>query len=164
MSDDKQQTQTQEPDTSDQIPVTPDRDEVEIWKLKAQECEMNWKRALADYQNLERQTHEGQIRFAKLATQGFVEELLQPYEHLQLAAKHLQDKGLEMVINQFKQVFESQGLVEINPLGKPFDAGSMEVIETKGGKENEVLEVASVGFELNGIVVKHARVVVGKGK
>lgn len=126
------------------------------------EYEMKYKRALADYQNLERQTRESQIRFAKLATQGFVEELIGPYDNLLLATKHLKDKGLEMVIGQFRQVFESQGLKEINPIGQTFDATTMEAVDTKEGEEGKVIEVMSVGYELNGIVIKHAQVVVGK--
>ena len=134
------------------------------WEQKAEEFELKYKRVLADYQNLERQTAEGMKRFAKIATQGFVEELVEPFDHLLLASKHLKDKGLEMVISQFKQVFENQGLKEINPVGQAFDPTKMEAIDTREGKENSVEEVVSVGYELNGIVIKHARVVVGKSK
>lgn len=133
-------------------------------ELKLAEAEGKYKRALADYQNLERQTREAQIRFAKLATQGFVEELIGPYGNLLLATKHLKDKGLEMVIGQFRQVFESQGLKEINPIGQAFDASSMEAVDTREGEEGKVVEVMSVGYELNGIVIQHAQVIVGKKK
>lgn len=126
------------------------------------EAEGKYKRALADYQNLERQTRESQIRFAKLATQGFVEELIGPYDNLLRATAHLKDKGLEMVIGQFRQVFESQGLKEISPIGQLFDATTMEAVDTKEGEEGKVIEVMSVGYELNGIVIKHAQVIVGK--
>lgn len=136
----------------------------EIAQLKAQveEAEGKWKRSLADYQNLERQTTEAQKRFAKIATQDFVQEMVGPYEHLKMAASHIKDKGLDMVLNQFRQVFETQGLKEINPLGKKFDPSTMEAIETKEGKDGEVLHVMNCGYELNGIVIQPARVVVGK--
>ncbi len=123
-----------------------------------------YRRALADYQNLERHMGEEQHRFAKIATQMFVEQMLIPFDHLQMAAKHIQDKGLGLVIAQFKQLFESQGLKEIESLGRPFDAATMEAIETREGKQDEVLEVAQAGYELNGIVVRPAKVIVGKGK
>ncbi len=128
------------------------------------EVEGKYKRALADYSNLERQTRESQIRFAKLATQGFVEELVEPYDHLKLAAKHLKDKGLEMVMSHFTRVFDSQGLKELNPEGKAFDASQMEAVDTVEGDEGKVIEVVSSGYELNGVVIKPARVIVGTKK
>lgn len=136
--------------------------QIQILTEKVIEFEAKYKRALADYQNLERQTKEAHIRFAKLATQGFVEEMVEPYDHLKLAAAHLKDKGLDMVMTQFKGVFESQGLKEINPLGKMFDAATMEAIDTAEGKDGEVVKVVSSGYELNGFVVKPAKVIVGK--
>ncbi|MEP7166856.1 MAG: nucleotide exchange factor GrpE [Candidatus Woesebacteria bacterium] len=130
-------------------------------EMKLAETEGKYKRALADYQNLERQTAESSMRFAKLATKDFVEQLVEPYDHLLLAAKHVKDKGLDMVITQFKHVFESQGLQEINPVGLPFDPQTMEAIDTKEGEEDKVVEVVSVGYALNGIVIKPAKVIVG---
>ncbi len=135
-----------------------------IEKLLAQcgEYEAKYKRALADYQNLERLSAEQSVRFAKLATKDFVEELVEPYDHLLLAAKHVKDKGLDMVISQFRQVFESQGLKELHPVGEVFDPLKMEAVDTKDGEEGKVVEVMSSGYELNGIVVKPAQVIVGK--
>ncbi len=121
-----------------------------------------YRRALADYQNLERQVREDQSRFARIATQLFVEQMLMPFDHLMMAAKHINDKGLNLVIGQFKQLFESQGLREIEALGKKFDPTSMEAIEAKEGEEDVVLEVMQPGYELNGVVVRPAKVVVGK--
>ncbi len=124
--------------------------------------EGKYRRALADYQNLERQTQEDQSRFMKIAARLFVEQMLVPFDHLQMAAKHIQDKGLDLVIAQFKQLFESQGLKEIEAQGKSFDATRMEVIDTKEGEEGKVLEVVQPGYELNGVVIRPAKVVVGK--
>lgn len=129
---------------------------------KAELSEEKYKRALADYQNLERQVADANLRMVKLATKEFVESLVGPYVHLKMAASHLHDKGLEMVLRQFQQVFEAQGLEEINPVDQEFDAETMEAIETKEGKENVVLEVAQEGYRLNGIVIKPAKVIVGK--
>lgn len=131
-------------------------------KRKAEVSEEKYRRALADFQNLERHMADTNLRMVKLATKEFVESLVGPYDHLRMAASHLHDKGLEMVLRQFQQVFEVQGLEEINPKDEEFDPEIMEAIETKEGKENMVLEVAQVGYRLNGIVIKPAKVIVGK--
>jgi len=133
-----------------------------VLQTRAELAEEKYKRALADYQNLERHVAEANVRMVKLATKEFVESLVGPYDHLRMAASHLHDKGLEMVLRQFQQVFESQGLEEINPENTEFDPETMEAIETKEGKENVVIEVAQVGYRLNGIVIKPAKVIVGK--
>ncbi|PWU22747.1 nucleotide exchange factor GrpE [Candidatus Cerribacteria bacterium 'Amazon FNV 2010 28 9'] len=140
--------------------------EQQIAQLQSQLDQANekYRRSLADFQNLERQTMEAQTRYVKLATEGFVQELLQPFSHLKLAAAHLKDKGLDMVIAQFVHVFESQGLTEIDVMGKPFDPVKMEAIDTAEGDPDVVVAVHEAGYELNGIVVKPAKVVVGKTK
>ncbi len=131
---------------------------------RAEVSEEKYKRALADYQNLERHMAEANLRMVKLATKEFVESLVGPYDHLRMAASHLHDKGLEMVLRQFQQVFEVQGLEEINPTDEEFNPEIMEAVETKEGKVNVVLEVAQVGYRLNGIVIKPAKVIVGKSQ
>ncbi len=164
MTDNKKKTKQDEEQVDQVISGSGDQKDLQIQILteKVIEFEGKYKRALADYQNLERQTKEAHIRFAKLATQSFVEEMIEPYDHLKLAAAHVKDKGLDMVMGQFKTVFESQGLQEINPEGKMFEAATMEAVDTAEGKEGEVLKVMSSGYELNGFVVKPAKVVVGK--
>lgn len=163
MPDKKQKMTTNEshPETRDGVSSVQEPNK-ENWKEKAEEFEGKWKRALADYQNLERQTKLAQVMYIKLATKDFVEQLVEPYDHLLRAAGHLQDKGLDMVLEQFRKVFESQGLQEIDPQGKVFDPSTMEAVDTKEGEEGKVLEVMSRGYTLSGIVVKHALVVVGK--
>jgi molecular chaperone GrpE (heat shock protein) len=46
-------------------------------------------------------------------------------------------------------------------LNQPFDATKMEAVDTRDGEEGKVVEVVSNGYELNGVVIKHVRVVVG---
>lgn len=169
MADSKQPKKQKTPDDDQKLndqEVTQVTDDVqaEMTALtqKVEELDWKYKRALADYQNLERQVRQDQQRFAKIATQMFVEQMLTPFDHLQMAAKHINDKGLELVIAQFKQLFESQGLTEIEAAGKQFDANTMEAIETRDGEEGMVLEVAQPGYQLHGVVIRPAKVVVGK--
>ena len=138
----------------------------ELARLEEQlaHCKDREQRALADYQNLIRRTREDQSRFAKLATVEFVENLLQPLGHLQLAADQLNDQGLTMVITQLWQTLEQQGLSRIEVKGKRFDVETMEVVEKEEGDEEEQVVVKEVrpGYTLNEIVIQHAKVVLGK--
>jgi molecular chaperone GrpE len=140
-------------------------DEVELLQEKlvaAQEAE---RRAKADYHNLVRRTQDERAMLIKLATKSFVADLLAPLSHLTLAAQQLKDKGLDMVIGQLWQTLENQGLKEINPLGQTFDFTTMEVVDKEEGVDETgavVTKVVKTGYSLNGEVIDHAKVVVGK--
>ncbi len=121
-------------------------------------------RSQADYQNLVRRGQEDRARFAKLATQDLVEALLQPLDHLEMAASQLSDPGLDMVVHQFQQVLNQFGVEEIECLGEEFDPIFMEVVENKAADSSQqavVKKVVSKGYKLNGVVIRHAKVVVG---
>ncbi len=78
-------------------------------------------RALADYQNLVRRQQDDRQKLARLANLDFVTTLLEPLEHLQLAAHQLNDSGLNMVLGQLVERLKEQGLEPIIPTGQPFD-------------------------------------------
>lgn len=117
-------------------------------------------RAYADYQNLVRRTQEERAKLAKFASQQLIEDLLQPLEHLSMAADQLSDPGLDMVTSQLAQTLQQHGLEEIYPLGKPFDLETMEVVEQNGG-DDIVSAVVKRGYKLHGKIIQHAKVVLG---
>jgi molecular chaperone GrpE len=129
-------------------------------ETKVQQAEDQKNRALADYQNLLRRTQEERVRTAKLATQSLVADLIQPLDHLALAAAQLNDTGLNMVVGQFWQALNDNGLQELNPMGQNFDPLTMEVVEKQGEGET-VIKVLAKGYTLNGEVIRVAKVVVG---
>lgn len=121
-------------------------------------------RALADYQNLIRRTDGERLKLIKLASRGLVADLLQPLEHLSLAADHLQDAGLSMAIKQLWQQLDEHGLKEIKVMGKEFDVNTMEAVESDGvgkKKAEKVVKIVRRGYTLNGEVLQHAKVVLG---
>ncbi len=126
-------------------------EKLELAQLKEQ-------RALADYQNLVRRTQQDMLRRSKLAAKDFVTSLLQPLEHLHLAAEQLNDPGLHMVVGELWKNLDEQGLTKIECLGKPFDLDYMEAVE-KAGKGEKVTKVVRNGYELNGETVQVARVI-----
>lgn len=134
--------------------------EEEILQLKEQLklSEEREKRALADYQNLQRRTIEERMAFIKLANKDFCQILLQPLEHLSLAASNIKDQGLNMVVEQFWKELKDFGLEELDVLGKNFDLNTMEVVDKQGDGE-KVSKVVRKGYKLNGEVIQHAQVI-----
>lgn len=124
--------------------------------IQARESEL---RSKADYQNLVRRTQDERSKMAKFATLQLVESLLEPLDHLRLAAEHVQDQGLEMVVKTLWQVLEDHGVRPMDLLGKKFDESLMEVVDTEGEGQT-VKKIISQGYTLNGEVIRHAKVVV----
>ena len=117
-------------------------------------------RALADYQNLERRQREERNQTIEFAKQEVFANLLQPLEHLDLAAKTIKDQGLDMVVKQFWETLQDKGLTMLTPQGQKFDAEQMEAIE-KVGEGETVQEVVAPGFKLGAHVLRPAKVKVG---
>lgn len=134
--------------------------EAEILRLKEelQNAQEREKRALADYQNLKRRSMEERVTFIKMANKDFCQVLLQPLEHLSLAAINIKDQGLNMVVEQFWKELRDFGLEEIEVVGQKFDLNTMEVVDKQGDGE-KVIKVVRKGYKLNGEVIQHAQVI-----
>ncbi len=118
------------------------------------------RRALADYQNLQRRTQEERSFVAKMATQNLVGDLLDHLDHLSMALEHNPDKGLEMIVSQLWATLKDHGLEELNVLNQPFNPETMEAVENTG-ESGVVTKIVQRGYSLNGIVLRVAKVVVG---
>jgi len=132
-------------------------------KMKKTDLETNLKRALADYQNLEKRHQTDRLAFAKFAAAGLIKNLLPALDDLERAQTHLKEKGLQLAIDQFKSALKAAGVEEIAVLGKAFDPHRAECTEMVSGVKNQVIFVIIKGYTLNGRVLRPARVKVGNG-
>ncbi|MBI4099829.1 nucleotide exchange factor GrpE [Candidatus Microgenomates bacterium] len=118
-------------------------------------------RALADYQNLEKQTESWKTEFAQFSNLGLIRKLLEVLDDLEKAQEHLQDEGLNLIIGKLHNILREEGLEEIDVLGKPFDPITAEVISTEPGQEeHKVIKVLQKGYKLKEKVIRPAKVTV----
>lgn len=128
---------------------------------KHQELENQLKRALADYQNLERRVEEERRLLTQLSSAIVVEKFLPVLDNLESAQAHLNDQGLELVIKQFKDVLTSEGVEEIPAVGLSFDPKLHEATEVvEGENDNLIVKVAKKGYKINDKVIRPVQVVV----
>lgn len=127
------------------------------------QLEEKYKRVLADYQNQERRHKEGQSQLIKMANATLIEKLLINLDSLELAQKHIQDKGLQMVIDQFFNSLLQEGLKEIKTDHGQFDPLLMDCTEVVFGKKDQVVETIAKGYYLYDNVLRPAKVKVGAG-
>ncbi len=129
--------------------------------------EENWKRALADYKNLERRVETDKREFAKLANANLIARLLPSLDILDLAASHNQDMGVQLAAKQFREALKDEGLESIEPaVDSPFDHNLHECTETvdltENKSENTISELVLKGYKIGDYVLRPARVKVYK--
>ncbi len=138
---------------------------------RVNELENNWKRAVADYRNLERRVKKERADFAKYANEVILLKLIPIVDDLERAvaasAIHRRegvdagvDEGVKNILEKFKTVLESEGVTEIEALGKEFDPNLMEGVEEElePGGEEKVVEVVEKGYMLGDKVLRPAKV------
>ena len=145
--------------------------QTELQKLQDSFDSVNgqFKRALADYQNLEKRIAEGRSEMNSWAVNDLMRQIAQVMHYFDQAFKGVTEdeqksgwfKGVQMATLQLRQVLQNQGLEEIETDGQ-FDPSSHEAVDTKEGEDGKILEVVEKGYKLNGKILKPARVVVGK--
>lgn len=129
---------------------------------KVESLDNSWKRALADYSNLEKRTAEEKENFLTLVKIQVIESFLPFFDNLEKIQEHSDDEGLRIVIKDLKNTLKNMGVEEIDALGKDFDHNTMEAMELKKGEKNKVLEIYQKGYLLNGNLLRPAKVVVGQ--
>ncbi len=131
-------------------------------ETKIVSLENNWKRAVADYKNLEKRTAEEKTNYMHFTKSQVIKEFLPFFDNLERLEDHTNDEGLKLVIKDLKNTLKNMGVEEVDALGKDFDHNTMEAMELKKGEKNKVLEIYQKGYLLNGNLLRPAKVVVGQ--
>ncbi len=119
------------------------------------------KRALADYQNLEKRVSNEKSEWIKISNKDLLLRLLPGLDSLLLAQRHTQDEGVKVSIKHFLDILEGEGVKKIETVGKDFDPKLMEAISTKEGEDGKVIEEVRAGYTLYDKVLRPAQVIVG---
>src|SRR3989344_1425242 len=133
-----------------------------------------WQRAKADFVNARREEDESRKKLFSLAKEDVLLSFLQAADSFELAFRdktswekvpEVWRKGVEYIYAQFSKIFQEHGMREFGREGDVFDPTmheSVESIPTTDELENgKILGVLQKGYELNGKVVRAARVKVG---
>ncbi len=138
-------------------------------KKMLEEMENKYKRALADYQNLLKQSAKEKEEFIKYANEQLILDIIPVFDNLKTSLSHIDKKaeesgwaeGIKYVIKQFEDVLTNLGLEQIKTEGEKFDPHTMEALDGDGEK---VLKELKPGYKLNGKVIVAARVELEKDK
>ncbi len=126
----------------------------------------SWKRAKADYANLERQVERQREDWAHFASVSCVQAFLPVYESLLQAT--MQDdagEGLVRIRDQMRMALKSLGVEAMETLGKMPDPMLHEVIGREKKDDAEpgvIIQEAQQGFMIHGKVLRVAKVIVAE--
>ena len=131
-------------------------------------------RSNADQQNQQRRHQREREELRKYATSGLLEDLLPALASLTLglesaakpAAGRAVAEGFRMAIGQLRSILSTHGLVEVTPVGQPFDPSRHEAVGSEpsaDAAEGTVLRVARSGWLLHDRVLRPAAVFVSAG-
>ena len=123
-------------------------------------------RLAAEYDNYRKRTTKEKENLWADAKADTVQAFLPVYDNLERALKQETadeafKKGVEMTMNQLKEVFAKLGVTEIDAQGKPFDPNlhnAVMHIEDDNLGENTVAQVFQAGFMLGEKVIRFAMV------
>jgi molecular chaperone GrpE len=112
----------------------------------------------------------------KFAAQKLVQDLLPVVDTMELGLKAIPAKdraadpkfdklaqGLEITLQQLTAVFNRYGVREINPLGESFDEARHEalaMVPSPGAEPATVIDVQQKGYEIEGRLIRPAKVIV----
>ncbi|KKU92131.1 MAG: Protein GrpE [Microgenomates group bacterium GW2011_GWA1_48_10] len=130
-------------------------------KEVGEEYKEKYFRALADYQNLEKQTQSWKEEFVQYANLGLVEKLLEVLDDLEKAQEHIKDEGLQLVINKLKNTLRDESVGEVELEGKEYDPKEAEAVSTEAGEEdNIVTRVLQKGYSMKDKIIRPGKVIV----
>ena len=123
-------------------------------------------RLAAEYDNYRKRTAKEKESLWTDAKADTVQAFLPVYDNLERALKQdtadeAYKKGVEMTMNQLKEVFARLGVTEIEAQGQPFDPNlhnAVMHIEDENLGENTIAQVFQAGFMLGEKVIRFAMV------
>lgn len=128
-------------------------------------------RAQADLQNAKVRMQRDTDDLRKFASGSVIQALLPVLDNFQRAIKHLPKdlaghewvKGVMATEQELWKKLSGLGLQRIAALGQPVDTAKHEVITLGPGKEGVIIDVLEEGYELQGKILRVAKVRVGDG-
>jgi molecular chaperone GrpE len=149
------------------------RGELEAAREQAVQAREQVLRAAAELDNIRKRAARDVEHAHRYALEKFVQELLPALDGLEMAvatgakadASSLA-AGQEATLKLLQKALERFAVITLDPQGEPFDPARHEAMvmqESATAEPHSVLQVVQRGYELNGRLLRPARVIVARG-
>ncbi len=144
------------------------KEELEKAIAEAEESTRKWYAVTAEYENYRRRTQAQAAQRYQEGRNDVIASLFPIGDNMERAIAACTDdktkEGLELVLKAYKKVLEGEGVVEIDPVGQPFNADEMEAImavPAEGEEESGIVKQAYLkGYKKGEKVLRYAQVIV----
>lgn len=128
-------------------------------------------RAQAELQNARMRMEKEAQDIRSYASESVISKLLTTIDNFRRAAEHLPEdiqghdwvKGVLAIEQEMMRTLSSMGVSRMEALGNPVDPEKHEVLIMGPGEQGKVTEVFEDGYEMNGRVLRIAKVKAGDG-
>lgn len=141
-------------------------------EAKSLESRDLYMRALAEMENLRKRAARDVEQAHKYALDKFAQDLVNVKDSLELGLQAGQGAnseslvaGTQATLQLLSKAFERAGIVSVEPLNQPFNPEFHEAMVTQESADhpaNTVLQVIQKGYQLNGRLLRPARVIVSR--
>jgi len=161
---------------ADATDITALQDAVAAAESRALESRDLYMRALAEMENMRKRAARDIEQAHKYALEKFAQDLINVKDSLELGLQAGQSTdqasaadgliaGTQATLQLLTKAFDRAGIVGIEPQGQPFNPELHEAMVTQESAEhpaNTVLQVIQRGYQLNGRLLRPARVIVSR--
>ena len=140
----------------DEVPaIFNDESQINPWEDK-------YKRAMADYQNLERRCFQQSENAVKRAKERLVVKIIQLRDHLDRASVFFTDDGLKMILDEFNKFLSEEGVMRADSSKQKYDPHLAECVEVVAdAPEGIIAHVILPTYVLGDDVIRIGMVKVG---
>lgn len=142
-------------------------------EAKADDHWARYMRTAAEMENVRKRGQRDVEKAHKFGFEKFAGDLLGVRDSLVMGLEAAKDQatveslmeGSEMTLKLLEQVLTRHGVTEINPLGEVFNPDlheAMVMVDSPDAEPNTVVQVVQSGFEINGRLLRAAKVMVAK--
>ena len=130
-------------------------------------------RLYSEFDNFKKRTIREKIEFSKMANADVILTMIPVLDDFERAIKSMKEtqkdatpiEGINLIYTKMKTTLEQKGLKEMKSIGEKFDSDLHEALSSVEAEDKnlkgKVVEEIQKGYYLNGIVLRHAKVIVG---
>lgn len=166
-------------------------EEQEKYKKEAEANLAGWKRAMADYQNLKKETEAERRRAAMLGAQTVISAILPALDHFDEASGHIGKddlekgwvKGIMLIKKELEDVLKQFGVEMMKCVGEKFNPERHEAVgeadlspdpssgtlvkdealaKGEGMESGKIIKEIQKGYTQNGEIIRPAKVILNK--
>lgn len=162
------------PEEAAEQQTAPPKDELEEIKQELNEYKDKYLRAIAESDNMRKRLQKERQEMMSFAVSQLVAEFLSPIDHMENALKYTTQMseevkhwslGFQMILTQFKDVLNENGVQPFSSIGETFDPHMHEAVETEakeGTPSGTIIEEFVRGYKMGDKIIRPARVKVAK--